>query len=61
MWVADMTYGTPSQRSPPAWGRCCLSMSGMHELDEVVSNEHALLLLREEVSRSGGDLPTLAR
>lgn len=19
-WVADFTYGTPSQRSPPAWG-----------------------------------------
>ncbi|SAL06382.1 transposase [Caballeronia calidae] len=20
LWVADATYGTPSQRSPPAWG-----------------------------------------
>ena len=20
LWVADFTYGTPSQRSPPAWG-----------------------------------------
>ena len=29
LWVADMTYGTPSQPSLPAWGRRCLSMSGM--------------------------------
>jgi hypothetical protein len=20
LWVADITYSTPSQRSPPAWG-----------------------------------------
>ena len=20
LWVSDFTYGTPSQRSPPAWG-----------------------------------------
>jgi len=30
LWVADMTYGTPRQRSPPGWGPSCLSMSGMH-------------------------------
>ncbi len=29
-WLADMTYGTPRQRSPPGWGPSCLSMSGMH-------------------------------
>ena len=29
LWVADMTYGTPRQRSPPGWGPSCLSMSGM--------------------------------
>jgi putative transposase len=28
-WAADFTYGTPSQLSLPAWGRRCLSMSGM--------------------------------
>jgi transposase InsO family protein len=28
-WVSDITYGTPSQPSLPAWGRRCLSMSGM--------------------------------
>jgi putative transposase len=30
LWVADITYSTPSQRSPPVWGSSCLSMSGMH-------------------------------
>ena len=30
LWSADLTYGTPSQRSPPVWGSSCLSMSGMH-------------------------------
>ena len=30
LWVSDLTYGTPSQRSPPVWGTSCLSMSGMH-------------------------------
>jgi transposase InsO family protein len=30
LWVADFTYGTPRQRSPPARGRSCLSMTGMH-------------------------------
>ena len=30
LWVADMTYSTPSQRGPPEWGSSCLSMSGMH-------------------------------
>jgi putative transposase len=29
-WSADLTYGTPRQRSPPGWGSSCLSMSGMH-------------------------------
>jgi transposase InsO family protein len=29
-WVADITYSTPRQRSPPGWGPSCLSMSGMH-------------------------------
>ena len=39
-WVADITYGTPSQRSPPGWGRSCLSMSGMHarEVDVAVTS-----------------------
>ena len=30
LWVADFTYGTPRQRSPPARGLSCLSMTGMH-------------------------------
>jgi transposase InsO family protein len=30
VWVGDLTYSTPSQRSPPVWGPSCLSMSGMH-------------------------------
>ena len=29
-WAMDITYCTPSQRSPPGWGPSCLSMSGMH-------------------------------
>jgi putative transposase len=29
-WASDITYSTPSQRSPPAWGPSCLSMFGMH-------------------------------
>jgi hypothetical protein len=38
-------------------------MFGMHYLEKLMwqYQEHALLLLREEVSRSGGDLLTLAR
>ena len=31
-WATDLTYSTPSQRSPPVWGTSCLSMSGMHVL-----------------------------
>jgi transposase InsO family protein len=63
LWVSDFTYGTPSQRSPPAWGGSCLSMFGMQDSGgvEVAVPGYALPLLREEVSRSGGDLPTLAR
>jgi len=40
-----------------------LSMSGMQDSGgvDVAVPEHALPLLREEVSRSGGDLLTLAR
>jgi putative transposase len=30
LWVADITYSTPSQRSPPGWGPSCWSMFGMH-------------------------------
>ncbi|CBW77238.1 Transposase (plasmid) [Mycetohabitans rhizoxinica HKI 454] len=35
LWVSDFTYGTPSQRSPPAWGWRCLSMLGMQYPGEV--------------------------
>ena len=31
LWVSDFTYGTPSQRSPPVWGRSCLSMFGVQD------------------------------
>ena len=30
VWATDITYRTPSQRSPPVGGWSCLSMSGMH-------------------------------
>jgi putative transposase len=30
VWALDTTYSTPRQRSPPAWGLSCLSMTGMH-------------------------------
>jgi putative transposase len=30
VWATDITYRTPSQRSPPEWGWSCGSMSGMH-------------------------------
>jgi len=36
LWVADFTYGMPSQRSPPEWGPSCLSMSGMHRSSELM-------------------------
>ena len=36
LWVADFTYGTPSQRSPPRWGPSCLSMLGMHRSSELM-------------------------
>ena len=29
-WVADVTYSTPRQRSPPVRRLSCLSMTGMH-------------------------------
>ncbi|MEJ2769393.1 IS3 family transposase [Mycetohabitans sp. B46] len=35
LWCGDITYGTPSQRSPPAWGWRCLSMFGMQYPGEV--------------------------
>ena len=35
-WRVDETYGTPSQRSPPAWGRSCLSMFGMQDPVELM-------------------------
>lgn len=36
LWVSDITYGTPSQRSPPEWGPSCLSMFGMHCSTELM-------------------------
>jgi transposase InsO family protein len=36
LWVADFTYGTPRQRSPPGWGPSCLSMFGMHRSSELM-------------------------
>ena len=36
VWVSDITYSTPSQRSPPTWGRSCLSMFGMHRSSSVM-------------------------
>jgi transposase InsO family protein len=36
LWVADMTYGTPNQRSPPSWGWSCLSMFGMQRSPELM-------------------------
>jgi len=30
VWAMDITYSTPRQRSPPARGLSCLSMTGMH-------------------------------
>lgn len=54
VWTADITYSTPShQRSPPGRELRCLSMTGMQI--HGVNVEPDLLLLREEVSRSGGD------
>ena len=54
VWCTDITYGTPShQRSPPGRELRCLSMTGMQI--HGVNVEPDLLLLREEVSRSGGD------
>lgn len=35
LWVADFTYGMPSQRSPPGRGPSCMSMSGMHRSLEL--------------------------
>ncbi len=35
VWTADLTYGMPSQRSPPARRPSCLSMSGMHSSMEL--------------------------
>lgn len=50
-----LTYRTPGQRSPPAWGGRCLRMFGM----QCSWSEPALTLLRENVSRSGGDRTSL--
>ena len=36
LWVADITYSTPNQRSPPGWGRSCLSMFGMQRSPELM-------------------------
>jgi len=36
VWVADITYSTPNQRSPPGWGRSCLSMFGMQRSPELM-------------------------
>jgi len=35
-WATDITYSTPRQRSPPARGLRCLSMSGMHVSTELM-------------------------
>jgi hypothetical protein len=63
LWVADITYGTPSQRSPPVRGVKLLEhvWNAVPGGVGVAVPGHALPLLRGEVSRSGGDLPTLAR
>jgi len=37
LWLSDITYSTPRQRSPPGWGPSCLSMSGMHRSLELMS------------------------
>jgi hypothetical protein len=36
VWVADITFSTPSQRGPPEWGPSCLSMSGMHGSTKLI-------------------------
>jgi putative transposase len=36
LWLSDITYSMPSQRSPPEWGPSCLSMSGMHCSSELM-------------------------
>jgi putative transposase len=36
LWLSDITYSMPSQRSPPAWRPSCLSMSGMHRSSELM-------------------------
>ena len=35
-WAADITYSTPSQRSPPERGWSCWSMFGMHGSMELM-------------------------
>ena len=36
LWLSDITYSTPSQRSPPEWGPSCLSMCGMHDSTKLM-------------------------
>jgi len=60
-WVTDITYSTPSQRTPPGLGRKLLEHAWNAMLDGLATAGIALLSLRKGVSRSGGDLLTLAR
>jgi putative transposase len=60
-WVTDITYSTPRQRTPPVLGRKLLEHVWNAVLDGVATVSIALLSLRKGVSRSGGDLLTLAR
>jgi putative transposase len=61
VWVMDITYSTPSQRSLPGWGWKLLEHAWNAMCDGVATASIALLSLRKGVSRSGGDLLTLAR
>jgi putative transposase len=36
VWTSDITYSTPSQRSPPGWGLSCMSMFGMQCSPELM-------------------------
>ena len=61
VWCADVTYSTPSQRGPPILGGVELLEHAGNTCSVLgQSREQGLFLLREGVSRSGGDLPTLA-
>ena len=36
VWLSDITYRTPNQRSPPSWGWSCLSMFGMQRSPKLM-------------------------